>query len=215
MFRADGLHQLSSADLATLAGIGLRTVVDLRTNVESEQRGRFPIDDLAVNYLALPLTDVLPAPDELPEWAKASHVASRYEAMVVDGGPVLSSAIRALSTNEALPAVVHCSAGKDRTGVLVALVLGFLGVADETIVDDYTLSAEAMERLLERLKAEYPDHVAEVERYAPAVLHVQAATMEEFLATIRSTYGTWEDLAVHLDVAGEVTRLRAALLVDV
>ena len=80
----------------------------------------------------------------------------------------------------------HCSAGKDRTGVLAALILAFLGVPDETIVEDYHLSGEAMVRLLERLKAEYPDNVDEVERFAPAVLKVVPETMEEFLAGLRS-----------------------------
>ena len=84
-----------------------------------------------------------------------------------------------------LPAVFHCSAGKDRTGVLSALILAFVGVPDETIVEDYALSAAAMVRLLERLKAEYPDSVEEVERYAPAVLQVMPETMEEFLSSVR------------------------------
>ncbi len=56
--------------------------------------------------------------------------------------------------------------------MLSALILAFLGVPDETIVEDYALSAAAMVRLLERLKAEYPEAVEEVERYAPAVLQV-------------------------------------------
>ena len=70
--------------------------------------------------------------------------------------------------------------------MLSALVLAFLGVPDETIVEDYTLSAPAMERLLDRLKAEYPDSVEEVMHYAPSVLQVLPETMEEFLASLRS-----------------------------
>jgi len=57
--------------------------------------------------------------------------------------------------------------GKDRTGVLSALVLGFLGVPDEIIVDDYALSYEAMLRILENLKERYPDSSEIVERYRP------------------------------------------------
>ncbi len=132
--------------------------------------------------MGLPLTDVLPATEDLPDWKEASYVASRYGAMVSEGGPMLTSAIHALATGDALPAVLHCSAGKDRTGVLSALLLAFLGVPDETIVADYALSAAAMERLLERLKAEYPEAQEEVERYAPAILHVVPETMEQFLA---------------------------------
>ncbi len=214
LFRADGLNKLTEADRDQLVGLGLATVIDLRTVDEAEQRGRFPVDQVPVRYVDLPLTDVLPATAELPEWKEATYVASRYAAMVTEGGPALASAIEVLASSGSLPAVVHCSAGKDRTGVVSALVLAFLGVPDETIVDDYALSAASMERLLERLKAEYPDSVDEVVRFAPAILHVVPETMEEFLASLRSEYGTYDELAGSLGVTGAMDRLRDTLLVD-
>jgi len=214
LFRADGLNRLTDADVAQLGDIGLATVIDLRTPDEAEQRGRFPVDRVPVTYLGLPLTDVLPANEELPDWKEAAYVASRYGAMVSEGGPVLTSAIQALATGDALPAVMHCSAGKDRTGVLSALILAFLGVPDETIVADYALSAAAMGRLLERLKAEYPEAQDAVEKYAPAILHVVPETMEQFLADLRARYGTYGALAESLEVTGAVATLRSTVLVD-
>jgi protein-tyrosine phosphatase len=98
--------------------------------------------------------------------------------------------------------------------VISALVLAFLGVPDEIIVEDYALSGPAMERLLDRLKAEYPDAVDEVERYAPAVLQVLPETMEEFLASMRAQYGTYPALAEFLGVTDAVATLRGTLLVD-
>ncbi len=213
LFRADGLNRLSEADRSLLAELGLATVIDLRTVDEAEQRGRFPVDEVPVRYVDLPLTDVLPTSEELPEWAEVSYVASRYGRMVEEGGPVLTRAIEVLASTGSLPAVVHCSAGKDRTGVLSALVLAFLDVPDETIVEDYALSAAAMDRLLERLKAEYPDSVEEVERFAPAILHVVPETMEEFLESIRTVYGSYQGLAAALGVTEAVARLRDHLLV--
>ncbi len=214
LFRADGLNRLTDADHAVLVGLGVATVIDLRTVEEAEQRGRFPVDAVPVTYVDLPLTDVLPSPEELPEWSEASYVASRYGKMVEEGGPVLSAAIGVLATSGNLPAVVHCSAGKDRTGVLSALLLAFLGVPDETIVEDYVLSAAAMERLLERLKAEYPDAVEAVERFAPAILHVVPETMVEFLASMRALYGTYDALADALEVTAAVERLKREVLVS-
>ncbi len=214
LFRADGLNKLTAADRAQLVELGLTTVIDLRTVDEAEQRGRFPVDQVPVRYVDLPLTDVLPATAELPEWRETSYVASRYAAMVAEGGRALASAIDVLASTGSLPAVVHCSAGKDRTGVVSALVLAFLGVPDETIVDDYALSAAAMDRLLERLMAEYPDSVEEVVRFAPAILHVAPETMEEFLTSMRSEYGSYDELATSLGVTGAMDRLRGTLLVD-
>ena len=214
LFRADGLNKLTDADVAQLTDLRVTTVIDLRTRDEAEQRGSFPVDRVPVTYVGLPLTDVLPATEDLPEWKEASYVASRYGDMVSEGGPMLTSAIHSLATGGALPAVLHCSAGKDRTGVLSALLLAFLGVADETIVADYALSAAAMERLLERLKAEYPEAQEAVERYAPAILHVVPETMEQFLADLRSRYGTYDELAASLDVTEAVATLRSTVLVD-
>jgi protein-tyrosine phosphatase len=213
LFRADGLNRLSDSDRSLLTELGLATVIDLRTVDEAEQRGRFPVDEVPVRYVDLPLTDVLPSPEELPDWGEASYVASRYGRMVEEGGPVLTQAIEVLATAGSLPAVVHCSAGKDRTGVLSALVLAFLDVPDETIVEDYALSAAAMDRLLERLKAEYPDSVEEVEKFAPAILHVVPETMEEFLESIRTDYGSYERLAAALGVTEAIAQLRGNLLV--
>ncbi|HEY4927631.1 MAG TPA: tyrosine-protein phosphatase [Acidimicrobiales bacterium] len=214
LFRADGLNKLTDADVAQLTELGLATVIDLRTLDEAEQRGSFPFERVPVTYVGLPLTDVLPATKDLPDWGEAAYVAARYAAMVSEGGPMLTSAIDALASGDALPAVMHCSAGKDRTGVLSALLLAFLGVPDETIVADYALSAAAMGRLLERLKAEYPDATEEVERYAPAVLHVVPETMEQFLADLQSHYGTYDDLAATLGVTEAMAVLRSRVLVD-
>ena len=213
LFRADGLNRLSDSDRFLLTELGLATVIDLRTVDEAEQRGRFPVDEVPVRYVDLPLTDVLPSPEELPDWGEASYVASRYGRMVEEGGPVLTQAIEILAAAGSLPAVVHCSAGKDRTGVLSALVLAFLDVPDQTIVEDYALSAAAMDRLLERLKAEYPDSVEEVEKFAPAILHVVPETMEEFLESIRTVYGSYESLAAALGVTEAIAQLRGNLLV--
>jgi hypothetical protein len=71
-----------------------------------------------------------------------------------------------------------------------------------------------MERLLDRLKAEYPDSVDEVMRYAPAVLQVLPETMEEFLASLRAEYGTYDDLARALGVTEAVATLRQTVLVQ-
>jgi len=214
LLRADGLHKLSEADRAQLVELGLATVIDLRTVDEAEERGRFPVDVVPVTYIDLPLFDVLPSPEEFTSWSEASYVAARYVQMVDEGGTVLTRSIEALASPGALPAVFHCSAGKDRTGVLAALTLAFLGVPDQTIVEDYALSGAAMDRLLESIKAEYPDAVEEVERYAPSILHVMPETMVEFLDAMRTEYGSYDALAEHLGVVDATDRLRQLVLTD-
>ena len=78
LFRADGLHRLSQDDHRRLIDLGVATVIDLRTVDEAEQRGRFPVEQVPVRYVDLPLTDVLPSTEEMPSWREASYVAARY-----------------------------------------------------------------------------------------------------------------------------------------
>jgi protein-tyrosine phosphatase len=214
LFRADGLTRLDESDCAQLADLGLVTVIDLRTNGEVEQRGRFPEDAFEVEYHHLPLTDVLPPTEDLSRYDEPAFVTARYQQLFSEGSSSLTRAIELLAEPGALPAVFHCSAGKDRTGVLAALVLGFLGVPRQVIVEDYALSAEAMIALFDRLKQEYADSVEEVERYAPAVISVSPETMAAFLDSLEAEHGSFDDLARSLGVTDAVGRLRATLLED-
>lgn len=212
LFRADGLSRLDEQDCSKLAGLGLATVIDLRTRDEVEQRGRFPEGAFEVEYHHLPLTDVLPPPEDLARYEEPVFVSTRYRDLFSRGSASLARAVEVLAEPGALPAVFHCSAGKDRTGILAALVLGFLGVPRHVIVDDYALSAEAMIALLARLKVEYADAADEVERYAPAVIAASPVTMDAFLASLAEEHGTFDDLAATLGVTDAVSRLRASLL---
>jgi len=212
LFRADGLTRLDEDDCAQLAELGLATVIDLRTKGEVDERGRFPDVTFEVEYHHLPLTDVLPPTEDLSRYDEPAFVTTRYQQLFSEGSSSLARAVQVLAEPDALPAVFHCSAGKDRTGILAALVLGFLGVPREVIVEDYALSAEAMVALLERLKQEYAEAVAEVERYAPAVISVAPETMAAFLAALETEHGTFDDLARSLGVTDAVSRLRTSLL---
>jgi len=212
LFRADGLTRLDDQDGALLNELGLHTVIDLRTPGEVETRGSFPHDLVAVDYHHLPLTDVLPPPEDLQRYVEPEFVTSRYRQMFVEGSASISRAVRVLAAPGALPAVFHCSAGKDRTGVVAALVLGFLGVPRHVIVDDYSLSGEAMVALMERIRQEFPDTVEEVDRYAPAVITVAPQTMDAFLDALEDEHGTFDELARALDVSDAVAQLRVELL---
>jgi protein-tyrosine phosphatase len=192
----------------------VRSVIDLRTDVEAEMRGRFPDHVEHVAYHHLPLTETLPGEEQAPQWHDAGFVSARYRRMLVDGAPSVVRAVQLLADPACLPAVFHCSVGKDRTGVLAATVLGLLGVPDEVIVEDYALSAAAMVRVLERLQREFPDADAIIERYRPVILSVDPASMRGLLQGVRADHGSFDGLADALGIGAEVQLLRAALLED-
>jgi protein-tyrosine phosphatase len=211
LFRADGLTKLDEADCALLGGFGLATVIDLRTAGELE-RGKFPVGILQVEYHHLPLSETVPGQEEVPDWGESNFVTARYQQLLRIGWDSIASAIKILATEGALPAVFHCSAGKDRTGVLAAVVLGSLGVPDEVIIDDYALSAIGTSRLMQSLREEYADNVAEVEKYAAAILRVMPESMAGFIDHVRAEYGTFDELAVQLHVTDEVAALKEAIV---
>lgn len=197
-----------------LADIGLSTVIDLRTVGEVDERGRIPEGYFEMDYHHLPLTDVLPSDADMARYSEPAFVTSRYRDLFTEGSRSIAEAIELLAQPDALPAVFHCSAGKDRTGVLAALVLGFLHVPDEIIVTDYTLSGEAMVGMLEWLKKEYADNVEAVERYAPAVTSAHPEAMAEFLRALRYEHGGFDELAEALGVSAAVEKLRSSLVVS-
>ena len=83
-----------------------------------------------------------------------------YVSMADEGGRVIGSAVAPLARPDAMPAVFHCTAGKDRTGILAAIVLSAVGVRDEDIVDDYMLTGESRAARNAYLQVNEPDYYA-------------------------------------------------------
>ena len=127
------------------ARLALRTVVDLRRPDEIAERGTFPVDEHPVEYHNLSVLDVLWHDKDAPEFDDdADFLHWAYSDMLDTGGATFADAIDVLARPGALPAVFHCAAGKDRTGLLAMLVLGSLGVPHDYIVADYALTAARM-----------------------------------------------------------------------
>jgi protein tyrosine/serine phosphatase len=209
IFRADGVHRLTVDDLAPL---GIRTVVDLRTPLELEERGRFSHDD--VDYHHLPVLQATWERDSVDVSGPAERfLANRYLEMLESGRETIPLALRLLADPAAVPLVFHCAAGKDRTGVVAALTLSLLGVPDETIVHDYALSTNATEKLIAWRKVEYPDRIAEIESQPTAFMSSPAEAMHLFLADLRDRHGSVERYAESVGVAPDtIDALRANLL---
>lgn len=212
LFRADSLSRLTEADFDRLSAMGLTTVIDLRTAEEVADRGRIEWPTPGLTYRHLPMVDVLPDRSEFPEWSDPAYVASRYADMLGRGTEAVGEALGVLADPSTHPAVIHCAAGKDRTGIISALVLGLLGVSDDDIVADYSLSRAAMTRMLERLLEERPDAAAEIQASSAAIVAAEPETMHTFLARFRDENGSFQSYAAALGLEAVVDDLRANLL---
>jgi protein-tyrosine phosphatase len=209
LFRADGLSELSPTDFAVMRDLGIRTVVDLRSGYEVEQ-SRFDVAAHPADFHHFPFIDQLP---DVETWDRQPGLlGAQYKEMLDDAAPQIISALGVLAAPEAQPAVFHCTAGKDRTGLLSALVLSLLGVPEETVVADYALSGEAMERLRAKLILKYPDGkdvIADIDE----VFSAEPDNMVELLRYLRERYGSVTEYAATVGVPDAlVDRLRQTLL---
>ena len=188
LLRTARLHNATDADRAWLASIGLRTVVDLRQWFEIEA---WPD---ALGDLAVERVNVAPSLDSEGE----GTFFELYLSWLDDSGEAFADAVRALARPGALPALVHCTAGKDRTGVLVAMLLELLGVGEKAIIADYMLSHE-------RLTAD-PGDVIYQHKISPDLITGS-------LAHVRARFGGVEEyFLTHWVTSGELAALRAGLL---
>lgn len=148
--RADDLSTIAPADAATLAGEGLTAVIDLRSRVEVALTGRGPLADHAVAYHHLPLiADVRAATAGGGPIPGHEAMGEMYMAMVHDAAPQLVTALNVIAHTPGTTAF-HCAAGRDRTGVLAAVLLLVLGADDDAIVADYARTGDNMAAVLER-----------------------------------------------------------------
>ena len=215
LYRADSIHRASEADVERLLGLGLRTVLDLRTHGELEERGRFAVEHVTLAYHHLPVlretwdgwVDVDRDVEAVP------FLAQRYEEMLDDGAAALAGALEVLADAEAYPAVFHCAAGKDRTGVLAAVVLGVLGVDDDTIATDYGLSKVAMESLVDWMRVNVPESLDAMTDQPAAFLDAPPRAMHRVLEAVRTRLGSMAGYVEAIGVDGdEITALRRNLL---
>jgi protein-tyrosine phosphatase len=119
-----------------------------------------------------------------------------------------------LAEEAEFPCIVHCTAGKDRTGVLSAIVLSLLGVDDEVIIADYAMSNDSMPRLLEKLMAKFPES-AEAIKDSGEMFWADPSNMTGLLQSLRDEHGSIEAYAHSIGLGPEVVaRLRQRLLDD-
>jgi protein-tyrosine phosphatase len=211
ILRSDNLQTLSQDDVQRLVHeIGLREVIDLRTTAEILLEGRGPLraapEVTHRHFSLLPErghhTDVFAVEDDDPavdlpaDWVEsllprqvAAHdqgeppAVRSYLGYLSHRADNVVAALRALTTAPEGASVVHCAAGKDRTGVVCALALAVAGVPHEEIVADYAMTADVIDALVAKLAAS-PTYAEDMEQRDVASHTPRAATMERVLALL-------------------------------
>lgn len=205
LLRSDNLQDLTPDDIAELVERrGVTDIVDLRSDVEQHITGPGPLRQVTSlthhhhslfrsREVAVEDALVLPWRDEdvrRPTAKDSNHWTNHYLGYLADRPDSISAALRVVAEADG-GAVVHCAAGKDRTGTVVALALSVAGVAEEDIVADYVATAERIERVVERLSTTpaYADNL----RGRPLAEHTpDPETMPRLFAAVREEFGSVE-----------------------
>jgi protein-tyrosine phosphatase len=242
LLRSDNLQDLTSADVDRLVGeLGLRTVVDLRSTGEVHLEGPTPLAGTPVRHHQLSLIPEWDGePDEVeveraveqmeehrtrlaeralptiemtpPDRSDPTDLTGHYVGYLTTAGPNVARALKVLADPGSGTTLVHCAAGKDRTGVVVALALSLAGVTREAVVADYLRSAERAGGILARLTgtSSYGPSLAGV---SVADITPQAGSIEGLLDHVDRAYGGPHAMAAALGVTEEeVARLGVRLL---
>lgn len=209
LFRADALHRLDQADREILRARGLAFVIDLR---EQEELDTAPnaLEGLDLRQLHLPIFE-----SEINTRETSLDLAAIYEKVIDDCGVRLARAVRAIAESDDSAVLVHCTAGKDRTGLVVALALAAVGVDSRDIVADYSLSevmlagewASAMAVKMREYGFGDGENLAQLVGASPAAL------MRASLQSIDNSYGSASEyLLAHGLSSAELDRLHLALV---
>lgn len=216
LYRSDSLDRLTPADVHTVSQrLRVRTVVDLRGWRELPAVAPTWWHDGAVRRISIPLLDdaALDAAGRHNRWT-ASDLLRMYQAMLVTVGPSLVAILALVTSPGATPVLLHCAAGKDRTGVTTAVLLAAAGVEPTAIVADYLATNERIIRVFAALsESGYvlpPNAVRSAE-----IVQTPASVMYELVEQLN----TWPDGAVgyllaHGATPDAVSRWRSTLLDD-
>lgn len=215
LFRSASLDSLTEAGLATLAGLGIRTVIDIRSEGEVGRNGRFPHEASGVDWFHIasavgpPTGAGDPGRDAMMSRVMASEdpMALILPMLFGGAGPMFAGALALMAEPGRAPLVFHCTSGKDRTGLLGVVLHLILGVELETSLVEFERSAEAYEHIRADMGTRYPF----METLPAATLDRMAAADRAWVLSALGTIGGVAGLDPWLDSISVGPDVRAIL----
>lgn len=225
LLRSDNLQSLTAPDVRLLVDEhAVEVVLDLRTDIEVELEGPSPImrePRVRVEHRSLypssggntdldAVAETLWPGTDASEWPEETRVVQAYMRYMRARPDSIVASIRTIADTRGA-VLVHCAAGKDRTGVVVALALDAAGVSRDAIISDYLASAERIYPIMERLVSS-ETYRSELEGRDPRAHAPVPGTMERVLELVDDTFGgSTEWLSSHGLTEAELHRLRARI----
>ena len=189
-FRTGRQDRMSDQDLSILSDLKISTQIDLRKPEEVLDQGKGPLEAMGANYINIA---VIPegGSDQLSKLVGDTGISGKRYLGYLEFGPTSWLRLFGILANEDnLPVVLHCTAGKDRTGVSTAFLLSILGVSRDVIEADYLLTNRDTERQADFIESTvgYPDGYDRKSMIAAA--GVPRNAMKDFLDGVESKWGS-------------------------
>jgi protein-tyrosine phosphatase len=208
LYRADDLSKLSAADITRIEELSISVVIDLRSAAELSHAPNPLAERPGFAYHHIPLLDgVNSAPGSPPG---IQSLPEMYKSLLPNAGVQINQVFQILGNREGRSLVFHCTAGKDRTGVIAALILNLCGVADKDIIADYALSYEKIRPLCDMMTRRAREAGIEIPEH---LLRSDPAFIAEFLDFLKKTYTGAESYLLNTGLSAAcLTGLKASLL---
>lgn len=218
VFRSDDVAIIDAHHVASLHPLNLTHVIDLRGEDELSATGRGPLADHTTHH-HLPFviygSGHFSSVKESDAPLTAKEVGSWYVTVTLDSAPLIIQGLEILSSADE-PAVFHCAAGKDRTGIFAAAILTTLGADPEAIVHDYAETQENLAGVYERLRKSPYGFPLEHFPQAGALLDATEDTMHTFLQETNDRFGGLTSLLRSRGLTdGTIQSLRTRLVTEV
>jgi len=200
IFRSGSLAEATVEDVEILHQLGIKTIIDLRSPVEQQNQPDVTSNNPRFQQISLPVNGHGRIPLD------AEDVIESYLEMIEN--PTSAAEIfRTIITSEK-PLVMHCTAGKDRTGVYIAILLQLIGVEDDDIIADYLLSFAYLRKLAQQTIKNHPD-------FPQAVLTPNPNNMGGFLERFKKMHATPEQFLLSIGLSlTEINHLKKILIAE-
>jgi len=212
--RADSPHRLTAQDTETLLDRGLTTVIDLRAINELKSAPNPFEQNPDVIYQNIPLFDHL-APDNMRDAEDTSSddpLFAFYKATLATRQTAIRNVLAAIAQAPRGTVMFHCTAGKDRTGLISALLLGLAQVEAEEIVSDYAQTKPLIVGLVAEFLALARENGTDVEAYRP-LLECKSETMRNVVDYFADQYNSVPEYLAEIGLTAELQeRLKQRLL---
>ena len=217
IFRSGEMQHMTADDAIRFRDeIPLVSVLDLRSLIEVNRHGIGRLQELGISHNNISFIGN-PGSEETLKWFKASLNMGDFYLYLFKHTKIglhVIEALNIISKPENRPVVFHCVGGKDRTGILAAIILSILGVSDDDIIKDYALTRKHMPGLISRINND-PQRAVLFKQLPHFVAEASAEAMAFFLTGLKEEYGSITRMMKSYGVSNAlINRLRSTLLTD-